>query len=316
MVLNAIQKISCSLESLSEIRNRFWKSTAYKAILLILFSIFSTDTFCLTHNDGLIQVSQFEHGDLHERIMQVTKEISESPDSAFLFFKRGKLYFEHESFEASIADLDTAATLNYHGTICDLIYAKSYQQLNQSANAMRHVEQILQKDSFNINALKIKGTLFLEDEKYEAAADQFEIVIEHARKRLPENYLIAAKAWEGSTSEKSTEKAITILKKGIKDLGPLYIFHDKIISLYLKESLFKEALTIQEKIIDQAKRKEKPYYEAALISLQSGNLELAEDYLTKASTTIERLPLRIKNATTIKELKKNISELLLTIKNN
>ena len=309
MVSNAIKIISCYFKSISEIVGRFCEVVPYKAIIFIFFSIFSTDKICFALSDEPVVVSRMEHGDLHERIVQVTKEISKRPDSAFLFFKRGKLYFQHENFEASIADLDTAATLNYHGTICDLIYAKSYQQLNQSAKAMNHVDRILQKDSFNINALKIKGTLLLNQEKYETAANQFELVIEHARKRLPENYLLAANTWEFISSE----KAIVILNKGVKDLGPLFIFYDKLIDLYRKDSLFKEALNIHEKIINQAKRKEQAYYEAALTSLQMDNPRLAKKYLANASTAVEQLPARLKSTSKVMQLKKNISELLLKI---
>ena len=49
--------------------------------------------------------SSFAHGDLDERILEVTEEIKASQDSAYLYFKRGKLYFQHEEYEKSIADL-------------------------------------------------------------------------------------------------------------------------------------------------------------------------------------------------------------------
>ena len=315
MVLAAIKAIACYLRFLSEVINQLGKDVftyvPYKAVLFVFFSIISTSPICFALNEKTSLVRSFDHGDLHERIQQVTKEISVKPDSAFLFFKRGKLYFEHKKFEAAISDLDTAATLNYHGTICNLIYAKSYQQLNQGANAMKHIEEILHTDSFNVNALKIKGTLLLSQKEYKAAANQFELMIKHARKRLPENYLLAAKAWEADTLDTTPVKAIAILKKGIEDLGPLYIFHREMVFLFMKYSLFEEALEIQEKIIGQAKRKEKPYYEAALISLQTEKPELAEAYLNNAAAAIKALPPRLKTISTIKELSKNISKLLL-----
>lgn len=263
--------------------------------------------FCLASNKS-ISLNLVEHGDLHQRILEVTHEISERPDSAFLYFKRSKLYFEHENYTSAVSDLDTAAILNYNGIICDLIYAKSFQQLDQLDKAMSHVEQILQQDSINVNALKIKGKLFLDQQQYKEAAEQFNLVLKHVRRRLPENYLLAAKAHELDSLEKEPRKAITVLQKGIEDLGQLYIFHDEMINVYMKHSLFEEALKVQETIIKQAKRKEKSYYKAALISLQMQDLTLASEYLHRASSAIETLPTRLKTTPAIKQLKKNISK--------
>lgn len=285
----------------------------YKIILFVFLSIFGRQSICLASNSELTIETSFEHGDLHERILLTTKEISERPDSAFLYFKRGKLYFEHEKFEAAISDLDTASTLNYQGIICDLIYAKSYQQLNQLDSAMTHVEQGLHKDPLNVNALKIKGIILLSQKQYKVAAHQFELIIKHARRRLPENYLLAAKAWEADTIESSSLKAVAILKKGIEDLGPLYIFHTEIINILMKNALFEQALDMQKVIIQQAKRKEKPYYKAALISLQMNKPGLAKDYLDDAASAIKTLPPRLKNTTAIKQLRKNILLLLQQI---
>ena len=164
---------------------------------------------------------------------------------------------------------------------------------------MKHVDQILHEDSFNVNALKIKGTLYLTQKQYQAAARQFELVIEHARKRLPENYLLAAKAWAANTLEETSIRAIHILEKGVEDLGPLYIFYHEMVTILMEHSLFEQALDTQEKIIQQAKRKEKSYYKAALISLQMRNFTLAENYLNKATSAIEVLPPRLKTTPVI-----------------
>ena len=60
----------------------------------------------------------------------------------------------------------------------------------------------------------------------------------HARKRLPENYLLAAKAWEMDTSNNASLKAIAILQKGMIDLGPLYVFYDEMVTIFMKYKLF------------------------------------------------------------------------------
>ena len=46
----------------------------------------------------------FAHGDLHGRILKVTKEIKVTPDSAYLYLKRGKLYFQHKFYNKSLSD--------------------------------------------------------------------------------------------------------------------------------------------------------------------------------------------------------------------
>ena len=44
------------------------------------------------------------HGDLHKRILNVTEEIQKNPDSANLYFKRGKLYYQHNNYINSLKD--------------------------------------------------------------------------------------------------------------------------------------------------------------------------------------------------------------------
>jgi len=244
------------------------------------------------------------HGDLHERIQETTQEIQTFPDSAFLYFKRGKLFFHHEDFQKAISDLEEAAELGLQGEYCNLIFAQSYQKLENFNKALFYIEKILKPSPHNVTALKIKAQILFNQKKYTKAGIVFESVIQYARWTLPENYLDASKAWELANRP---NKAIAIVEKGIEDLSPLFVFQDRMKTLFIKNNDFKRAINIQNEIIDSANRKEFAYQEAANICLHFKKNQQAKTYLKLSLASIAQLPPRIQSTKIIIELKHQLN---------
>lgn len=248
----------------------------------------------------------FGHGDLHERIVIVSKEIKENPDSAFLYFKRGSLYFQHESCKKAIKDLKKASKKGYQNIACDLLYAKSYKKLGKYKKALLYADKIQSNDSENVHAIKLKAQIAHEQKQYSKAALNFEKLIEKSEKTLPENYIDASLAWELTGTEEGKKEAVHVIKHGIEDLGELFVFYEYLRDLYIKYDSFNSALEVQNDIIERSNRKESAYYKAAEICLLSNNNDDALNYLNAAATAIESLPLRLQNTDAMQDLKANI----------
>ncbi len=234
------------------------------------------------------------HGDLDKRIIKATIAISAQPDSAYLYFKRGKLYFEHEEYSKTIIDLDQATTLGYKGLVCNLLYAKTYQKLEDFTNAMVYIQRIQSIDSLNVNALKTKAQILFTQQSFKEAALLYEQVITLSRQALLENYMDAFTAWKAVKNTNGKENALHILEVGITELGPIFTFYDSKKKLHLDFGDYKQALIVQEQIIALSERKEFALFNAAEICLLNGNNSKSSQYLNLARAAIEKLPTRIK----------------------
>ena len=270
-------------------------------IVLIGFSIF----FCLT--------AGLAHGDFHVRLKEVTEEIRMNQDSAFLFFKRGKLYFHHEEYPAALEDLQHATVLGLEDTFCDLLYAKTYQQLDSLGQALIYIEKIERKNITNVVALNTKAQIYFEQKKYQLSALTLEEVISKSRRTIPENYLDAARSWELSNAEASKVNALNILQQGISKLGPLFVFYIEIRELHLRSKNFEKALSAQKKIIDLSNRKETALYKAAEICLLLDKTEAARKYLLLGLEAVTILPSRLKNNKVVIALQQKMENTLLKL---
>lgn len=152
-------------------------------------TFFALCLFCFVTTSNV-----FAHGDLHERIQKVTKQIKKHPDSAFLYVKRGKLYLQHESYKKSIDDLRKSKNLGYISIEQNLLFVKTYLQLEHYDKALNHTDVILQLSPQNVRAYKLKGDIYFRLKEFEESAKCFQEVINNAAQVLPENYIDTALA--------------------------------------------------------------------------------------------------------------------------
>ena len=59
----------------------------------------------------------FGHGDLHKRIVAMSEKIDKDPSNPNLYFKRGRLYQQHDDFTNSLADYLKAESLGFNDKI-------------------------------------------------------------------------------------------------------------------------------------------------------------------------------------------------------
>ncbi len=250
----------------------------------------------------LLSLNVYAHGDLHERIVAVTKEIKSNPDSAFLYLKRGELYFQHEEPKKSLKDYLKCQSLGYKSHRLDYSMASTHRDLGNLETANQILSNILAADHQHVRAHRLKGKVLMELEQFHEAALSFERVISYATGTLPENYLEASLAWEKCEDETHYCEAIETIENGISKLGNLPIFYNRLITLNRKIEDFGSVLYYQSLIIDQSQRKESGYYNRALTYRQIGDHEMAKQDLIRAKEAITSLKPRLKNQRATKVL--------------
>ncbi|MCK5369842.1 MAG: hypothetical protein KAQ62_14880 [Cyclobacteriaceae bacterium] len=247
------------------------------------------------------------HGDIHERIVKTTKEIKNHPDSAYLYVKRGKLYFQHEDFNKSISDLKTSQKLGYYSNDQQLLFAKAHAKLDNYLNALNYVDVVLKAEQNSVIAIRLKANILYKQHKYKGAALAFERVLQISKETFPENYIEASLAWEMLNTEEGDNNALAIIQKGIDELGNIISLYYRLIELSIHKKDYEAAIKVQNKIIEFSPRKETAYYKLAELQLCNNKKAEALESLTAAKAHFNKLPARIQNTSFMREFMKNIN---------
>ena len=88
-------------------------------------------------------------------------KINEDPNNATLYFKRGKLYFQHEEFKNSVLDLNIAEDKGFKEAELYLFVSKSYFALEDFENAELNLKKFYAIDSLHIVAHKLEAKIEL-----------------------------------------------------------------------------------------------------------------------------------------------------------
>lgn len=250
------------------------------------------------------------HGDLDERIEAVNVLIKSYPDSAALYFKRGKLKFQHEEYQASINDINESIAKGFDNELQNIYLAKALFKIEKYEHSFSKVSSFLQQDSNHVVALNLKGRILYAQGKYEASAESFEKVIHLSIRSLPENYLEAANAWSLSSHPNKYYKTTEILELGIKKLGPIITIQDRLIEIHMQYNHGKNAIATQMEIIDNKRRKESALFKLAELYIQLDKPLKAKKAASMANDHLEKLPLRIQKNAAMQSLKMKIQQLI------
>jgi len=251
------------------------------------------------------------HGDLSERIRNISKIIIEYPDSIQLYHQRGVLYTQHGNFDLALIDLAYCQKWNYTAPSFGLDIATVLFHVKKYDKALLEIEEILCLNEQHTEALRLKGKTFFHRKEYVEAAFCFEKVIQYSPKPKPENYIEASKAWQLSNHSNANCFAQQILEEGISSLKGLIALRKELIQLHLENDDLEDAISLQYKILQGLNRKEHAYYQLALIKIKANMIESAHKDLQLAKQAIQQLPNRFLSTKAIQNLNYNINQILV-----
>jgi tetratricopeptide (TPR) repeat protein len=246
------------------------------------------------------------HGDLDKRINLVSEEIKKTPDSAFLYYKRSQLYYQHSEFKKSLNDLKKSDKLGFDNDEKYFLYAKNYFKLNKYNLSLKHVRKILQNQPNHVKALQLVGKIYYAKRKFEKSAIAFENVIVNANKTLPENYIDASNSWYALKTETGILRAQQLLLKGIMKLGDNVVLYQTLISNAIDQKDYSFAIEYQKKVIEFSPRKERAYLKLAELQILKKDYLEAKLSLRNARNNYLKLPQRIKESNFMREFYSNI----------
>jgi tetratricopeptide (TPR) repeat protein len=165
----------------------------------------------------VIPPSTFAHGDLHDRILQVTGELNKS-SSAELFFKRGCLHLEHCAGEAALADFSEAELLGHSGLEIDALKAEGLMLLGKDRPALEALNRCLNRDPSSSHCLVLRARVFGRLGESIAAIHDYRKALSLVSKPEPDLILEISTAL---AKNKQAIDALEVLDQGMVRLGPL-----------------------------------------------------------------------------------------------
>lgn len=258
-----------------------------------LFLLFFFEIGMATSLSGSTFFAPVFHGDLHQRILELTASIEQYPDSSELYLKRGTLLLEHEDYAKSIVDFKIYEHKSGVSDVLQINLCKAYLKSDQLVLAAEQIDGLLAKNARSSIANKLKGRIFVKERNFKEAAIYFTKVIESTTKKIPENYFELCDAYERIGDEQNLNNSVTSIESGISELGDLIVFRVKLVDLYVRLNDLGNSLKHQNRIIEHFNRKEKAYFKRAKIYKHFGKEKEALADAETALEIVKELPARI-----------------------
>lgn len=249
------------------------------------------------------------HGDLHERIAKLTKQIEADNCNAALYVQRADLYFQHEDYALCKGDLLKAGTLSGEIQDLDFLLARVLHILTENNSALKHISRYMEDpdQKNNVAAVLLQADILSTTGEHFLAARNYEAGIVLSASPSPDLYLNAANAYLRCVGREEQAEAIRVLQQAKLKLGDLYVFDRLLIQIKLTHEDYDSAIALLTNIIGRSRRKATFYIERAEIYLLQGHKEHALRDLDLSQHEIQNLPGHLRNNSTSVQLLRRIS---------
>lgn len=227
------------------------------------------------------------HGDLHERITQLSAQISVQPDDASLRLQRAELLRQHAQFDAALADLTAAARLKPDATVISLAQARVFSDAGQTTNALASIQKLLGKEPCHPEALVIRARCHLKLNQAEAAVADYTLALASPKTSEPDLWLERARAQAACGQ---LAQAASGLDEGRSRLGDIPSLQLAAIEYDRQRADFDAALVRAGKLIAKFPVKEPWLALRGEILAQAGRLNEAKETFQQTLAGLENYP--------------------------
>lgn len=241
------------------------------------------------------------HGDVDDRIEQVTGQIRLQPANAALYFKRGELYRVSEHWIAARLDYDRAERLDPGLVLVDLARGKLFLASGQPQPALRAVDRYFARGSESSDARALRARILVKLRRGGEAAAEFTRAIAESSEPSPDFYIERALALAGEGPLQIGE-ALGGLEEGVQRLGPLVTLELPAIDLELRKKNYDGALARLDRLSAQSPRQEEWLTRRGEILKQAGRAAEARQAFADALAAVELLSPRLRSTAATQDL--------------
>ena len=240
-------------------------------------------------------VSQaFAHGDLHDRIVEITAQIARQPANADLIFKRAELNRQHEDWPAALADYAkvdaiTPGLPGVHFGRGSILLAQG-----KTAAAIAALDLGLAAAPENVEALATRARAHVALGDVDAAVADYDRALSLAPRPEPDHYLERANALAGAKPPRLDEAALG-LEAAMTRLGAIPSLGLTLCDIEVRRGNFDAALALNDKLRARLKRQESWLERRGDILLTAGRKAEGADAIKEALALVEALPAHVRH---------------------
>ena len=250
------------------------------------------------------------HGDVHERIAALIRQIGRETNNAQLFLLRGELYRQHQDWGDAAADYDRAVKLDPQLAIVGFCRARMFAEKGDLVVARAGFDEYLRRCPEDGRGFAARARLLVRMNERKSAVRDFTRAIELSREPGPELFLERAQLQiaEGKGSE-----ALRGLDVGVAKLGSLISLQTCALDIELSRTNYDGALTRLQAIIDASPRKESALARRGQIELNAGLTLAAKRSFEASLFAVDALPERLRQSEAMVELRAKVEAELRAI---
>lgn len=227
------------------------------------------------------------HGDLHERIVALTKDIEQSPTNATLYFQRGELHRIHREWTNALADFDRAVKYDPSLSRVEFCRGRLWFEADEPEKALVSLDRYIARQTNDVEAFAVRGRAHARVRSFREAASDFTHAIALVPSGSPELYIERAHALNALGAK---PEALRGLDEGIRRMGPLVTLELPAIDLEVDLKRYDAALARIEVVMSRLPRKETWLVRRARVLAAAGRKEEAQAAYCAALKAIESLP--------------------------
>lgn len=240
----------------------------------------------------IMAVPLHAHGDMHERIEALTREISKHPDDAALYLRRGRLHQQHEEFAAAEADYVEADTRRADPAALQLARGQLQLAQGNDASACTHFDRFLEREPAHVEARLARAAARMHLKVFAGAVDDFNVALKVAPTPEPEWFIDRSRAL-ASIHPPRYEEALTGLDEGLARLGSgVVTLVLAAVDLEIKAGRIDQALARLDRAASAAARQESWVLRRGDVLAQAGRVTEAKQAYDHVLELIAALPPR------------------------
>ena len=252
-------------------------------------------------------VSAHAHGDVHQAIATLTRELDAQPDSPALLFERASLYAQYEHWTEALNDLDRLRAKKPDYVMEPALRASILRRSGKPAEARTMQESFLKDHPGHAQVTWDYCQTLAALNETAAALRELDGLIQRDEHPSPDVIALRLKL-----AESADAAAALVWLDAFLATHPLPVFQEEALRLELKLGRQAAALQRMDKMIAAAPRPEFLLLRKAEMLAASGDVPGAAAAARSAQTAVSKLPAHLRGTKATKELEGKAAKFLPT----
>ncbi len=249
---------------------------------------------------GIAAAAASAHGELHEQIAGLDRQIAALPGDVALWLRRAELRRVHREWDAADADYAKALALDPRHPEAAWLRARAWLEAGKAAVALPELDAYLARYPDHAAARLTRARTLVALGRDALAVQDYDVALERMPDPAPDHYLELRNAQQAAGLPPATQLAG--IERGLWRLGPVPSLEDAALDVEVRAQQWDAALARLDRQAAAASRMERWHYRRGLVLVQARRNDQAVAAFRASLAAIERLPPALRSPRASSEL--------------